>query len=375
MTELPDRLLRDALRLTAPATPSNVCIDAEALAAWADGTMSRAARAALETHAADCARCQTLMAAMARSAPPPVEPGRWRARLPWLMPLAAATGAIVIVALTVTDRRGPAPQAALPGSAAAVVSRAEERSASPAAAPSEPVPSAAALAASGATGSAIPDSRRDRAAGNTAAVQPHRGPVGGLPESTSELRAKDAAVAAAGVPVSPPAPPVPPFAAPTAAAPKELAAPAPAAAVKEPVSAEAARSDRVSSRAAAPQMMKAAPPAPLLIASPARDSQWRIVAGAVEHTADGGATWQAQALGVDVPVRAGAAPGARVCWLAGSRGVILLTTDGASWRRIGFPESVDLVAVEATDDAHATVTTATGRRFSTDDGGRTWSRR
>lgn len=372
MTELPDRLLRDALRLTAPATPSNVCIDAEALAAWADGTMRGAARAALETHAADCARCQALMAAMARSAPPPIEPGRWRARLPWLMSLAAATGAIVIVvALTVTDRRGPPPQAALPGSAAAVVSRAEERSASPAAAPSKPVPSAAA-AVSGATGSAIPDSRRDRAAENTAAVQPHRGPVGGLPESTSELRAKDAAAAAAAVPVSPPAPP---FAAPTAAAPKELAAPAPAAAVGETVSAEAARSDRVSSRAAAPQMMKAATPAPRIIESPARDSQWRIVDGAVEHTVDGGATWQAQALGVDVPVRAGVAPAARVCWLAGSRGVILLTTDGASWRRIGFPESVDLVAVEATDDAHATVTTATGRRFSTDDGGRTWSRR
>lgn len=373
MTELPDRLLRKALRLTAPATPSNVCIDAEALAAWADGTMSGAARAALETHAADCARCQALMAAMARSAPPPIEPGRWRARLPWLMSLAAATGAIVIVvALIVIDRRGPAPPAALPGSAAAVVSRAEERSASPAAAPSKPVPSAAAPAASGATGSAIPDSRRDRAAENSAALQPHRGPAGGLPESTSELRAKDAAAAAAAVPVSPPAPP---FAAPTAAAPKELAAPAPAAAVGETVSAEAARSDRVSSRAAAPQMMKVATPAPLIVASPARDSQWRIVDGAVEHTADGGATWQAQALGVDVRVRAGAAPAARVCWLAGSRGVILLTTDGASWRRISFPESADLVAVEATDDAHATVTTATGRRFSTDDGGRTWSRR
>ena len=66
------------------------------------------------------------------------------------------------------------------------------------------------------------------------------------------------------------------------------------------------------------------------------------------------------------PVRAGAAPAARVCWLVGARGVVLLTTDGATWRRIAFPEPVDLVAVQAADAAHATVITATGRRFSTD---------
>jgi photosystem II stability/assembly factor-like uncharacterized protein len=113
----------------------------------------------------------------------------------------------------------------------------------------------------------------------------------------------------------------------------------------------------------------------MLIASPARESQWRIVNGAVEHTADGGATWQAQALGVDVPVRAGAAPAARVCWLAGARGLVLLTTDGVNWLRIGFPESVDLVAIQATDATHATVTTVAARSFSTSDGGKTWTSR
>jgi photosystem II stability/assembly factor-like uncharacterized protein len=51
---------------------------------------------------------------------------------------------------------------------------------------------------------------------------------------------------------------------------------------------------------------------------------------------------------------------------------VLLTTDGAQWRRIAFPETVDLVAIEATDAAHATVTTAAGRRFSTADGGKSW---
>ena len=39
-----------------------------------------------------------------------------------------------------------------------------------------------------------------------------------------------------------------------------------------------------------------------------------------------------------------------------------------------FPEKVDLVAVQATDAKTATVTTSDGRRFSTTDGGATWSR-
>jgi len=134
------------------------------------------------------------------------------------------------------------------------------------------------------------------------------------------------------------------------------------------------RRQDVASAFAAQNMMKATAPAPAVIASPDPDSQWRIVGGAVEHTNDGGATWQAQAVGVDVPVRAGAAPAARVCWLVGARGLVMLTTDAADWRRIAFPEPVDLVAIEATDGSHATVTDATGRRFTTTDGGKTWTR-
>ena len=120
-------------------------------------------------------------------------------------------------------------------------------------------------------------------------------------------------------------------------------------------------------------MMRAAT-LPLVIASPDRRSRWRIVGGAVEHTADAGATWRTESLGVDLPVRAGAAPAARVCWLAGARGLVLLTTDAVNWTRIAFPESVDLAAIEATDASHAIVTTAAGSRFVTADGGATWIR-
>jgi photosystem II stability/assembly factor-like uncharacterized protein len=116
-----------------------------------------------------------------------------------------------------------------------------------------------------------------------------------------------------------------------------------------------------------------APQAPIVIPSPDRDSEWRIVGGTVEHTADGGTTWQPQPTGVVTPIRAGAAPEARVCWLAGAAGVVLRTIDGTTWTRMTLPESADFVAIQASDASHATVTDANGRRFATNDGGATWT--
>jgi photosystem II stability/assembly factor-like uncharacterized protein len=110
-----------------------------------------------------------------------------------------------------------------------------------------------------------------------------------------------------------------------------------------------------------------------VIASPDHDWQWRIAGGAVEQTRDGGRTWQPQTLGEARAIRAGAAPAAHVCWLVGAQGAVLLTTDGTTWRRIAFPEPIDLVAVQADDAARATVTTATGRRYGTADAGQTWT--
>ena len=115
-------------------------------------------------------------------------------------------------------------------------------------------------------------------------------------------------------------------------------------------------------------------PAVVMIASPKHDSQWRIIGGTVEHTEDGGATWQSQSTGVVTKIRAGAATEASVCWLAGAEGVVLRTTDGTTWRRLPFPEAADLIAIQATDAAHAAVTSADGRRFTTADAGATWIR-
>src|SRR5437868_2517375 len=74
MSDVPARLLREALREHAAPAPSPACLDADTLGAWSDGTLRARDRAAAESHAAGCARCQAMLAAMTRIAPPPGEP-------------------------------------------------------------------------------------------------------------------------------------------------------------------------------------------------------------------------------------------------------------------------------------------------------------
>jgi hypothetical protein len=67
------------------------------------------------------------------------------------------------------------------------------------------------------------------------------------------------------------------------------------------------------------------------------------------------------------------APSDSVCWFVGRAGLVLLTTDaGTTFTRVDLPEPLDVVSVSATDGRNATVTTADGRRFRTEDGGRLW---
>jgi len=76
----------------------------------------------------------------------------------------------------------------------------------------------------------------------------------------------------------------------------------------------------------------------------------------------------------DAQVTARSTPSPNVIWLVGRAGLVQLATDGRTLLRVPFPEAVDLTAVTATDERHAIVTTADGRRFETADGGRTWQR-
>jgi len=102
--------------------------------------------------------------------------------------------------------------------------------------------------------------------------------------------------------------------------------------------------------------------------------RWRIHAsGAIDRSIND-AGWESVPL--DPPglrIVNGAAPMPQVCWLVGSQGVVLLTTDGHSFARLSFPETVDLASVRATNARVATVVAVNGRRFNTTDGGQTWT--
>jgi photosystem II stability/assembly factor-like uncharacterized protein len=50
----------------------------------------------------------------------------------------------------------------------------------------------------------------------------------------------------------------------------------------------------------------------------------------------------------------------------------MLTSDGITFTEVPLPVRVDPTAIAATDAQSATVTTADGRQYRTDDSGRTW---
>lgn len=111
----------------------------------------------------------------------------------------------------------------------------------------------------------------------------------------------------------------------------------------------------------------------ILISTPDPKVIWRITgAGFVERTTDGGATWNGQQPDPDVQLTAGSAPSAKVCWLIGKNGAILLTKDAAKWKKIPPPVPADFTEVTAKSASAATVTTADGQKFSTIDGGKKW---
>jgi hypothetical protein len=100
---------------------------------------------------------------------------------------------------------------------------------------------------------------------------------------------------------------------------------------------------------------------------------WLIEPGAIERSENGGASWKTEYLNVRAPILAGAAPTVKICWLVGANGAVLRTTNGTHWKTISPPAETDFVRVEATDALTATVTATDGRKFSTSDGGKSWS--
>ena len=116
-------------------------------------------------------------------------------------------------------------------------------------------------------------------------------------------------------------------------------------------------------------------PAPALVAG-----RWTISSsGKVEHSLDGGKTWQGVDIEEGISFRALAVVGAEV-WVGGTGGALYHSTDdGAHWTRVSLTvEQVslgDIIAISFTDPTHGTVTTSTGRTWITSDAGQHWGRK
>ena len=100
-------------------------------------------------------------------------------------------------------------------------------------------------------------------------------------------------------------------------------------------------------------------------------------AGTILHTSDGGTTWTPQLGGdpaaQDAPIQWIQFIDARHGWALQHYGILLRTTDGEHWERLISPTQDDLVQITAWKDSSATIKSASGTRFSPNDGGQTWS--
>ncbi len=406
-----EKLLRSHGGDDIASSMSRECLDPETLAAWMDGELRGAARVAAERHAAGCNRCQALLATMARTTPE-IEAAPWRkVSAKWLVPIAFAATALVMWVSVERTRFNPV-SSATPQTTA---SR-DELSTVPAGPQSGPaLPSQAPNPPAQVAQERVDPKRqleiharadepekknkpgRDKNAGSRDAAlnskaagppQPIAGAIGGVaPRDLDALqRSERAAADAAARPASPSvAAATPP--------PQPVATPAPVSTVpsgQQKAAASEAVAQPVPALPASPARAFGAGDGggrslvvPVEITSPDPRYRWRIIPPAgIRRSTDDGATWAV----VD-PIGAGASAGSRapaalvagsspardICWIVGRSGLVLLSVDGATWRRRPLPEAVDLVSVRGVSASTAEVTAADGRRFATADGGATWT--
>ncbi len=356
-----DRTIESLLRreMDAPQT-ADPCVDAESLGAWMEGGLTSDARAAVEKHAARCARCQALLASIGRTEPD-VQPRRWWQSVTarWLVPVAAAATGLVI---WMSVGRAPAPSI-VPESRSVEASR----TVSPPPQPTRAEPPAASSPPAGSSNQQPPtpvaSNATDRA---TARGERDRRDRQKEDKRLAKTEAKQAAEPALAGSLPDKAPPPSPPAAP------------PTLVESVPVTVESARAAPFAGRAVVGGLAITAD-----IQSPDPTYRWRMVPPArVQRSIDGGTTWAvvdplpASIRGRDgTPgvLTAGYAPAPDVCWIVGRAGLVLLSTDGVTWQRRAFPEAIDLVAVRAASATNALVTTADGRQFVSTDGGATWA--
>lgn len=316
-----DRIIEGALKheLRDAGPLSDNCVDAEVLAAWQDGGLDQTTVARVEAHVSTCARCQAMLATSLRGqsghqAIGPSEavgPDRlafWK----WLTPLAAGAAAVTIW-MVIPEQR----EVAL-------------------------APPAAPAASPAASASARPES--DELRRDPALPAPPASPARKDTAAPKEEKARAESAIAETVTVESSSPVVP--------------APAPAAEAQTAVAGLRARAQFAA--------------APFEIVSPDAKQRWRISPAGIERSVDIGGTWSLVRAAAGEVLVAGASPSPGVCWLIGNNGVVLLTTNGTVFTRVDIPTGDDLRSITATDARSATVVNASGRSFTTVDGGLTW---
>lgn len=387
-------LLRRSLATAARA--EDACPEPEILAAYTERTLAADEIARYELHFSSCPRCREQLAAMARAgelagaaekdrAPAPRVAWFWDWR--WLAP---AVAAVVIVAVFVV-RRPSQRQAAEEAShdLVAMSQPTEPPPPAPQYAPATKLSSPSSEIAAPAkppaiekkedlkTSGELPSRARENAALDKLSSPP-------AAQKTAPLdRAEDTSVAAAArQPVAaPPAPPPPAIVEPVLQGTTDSTT---AVAGASGVAPESVRSKQVPapalmSRAVTPNELVVVETAAdriaqTLVRSPDPQVLWRISSGrVVERSSDAGATWREQWTSPSARIVAGAAPSAGTCWLVGRGGIVLLTTDGKTWKTIAPPAAADFVSVSADSAASATVTASDGRQFTTSDGGKRWT--
>ena len=356
-----DELLRHALIAQPTAQASEACLDAETLAAWVDGGLDATALALAETHAASCARCQALVAAMVRTAPEPaLRTAWWRRdwRVRWMVPL-TATAAAVLLWMVVPDRPTGSPVSDYASSQ----SRPEPLAAPPPPSPAEETaPATRRLAPSNAEakreaptaplargGGASAPLAKERDLSERAAAKAQRTKEQSADAPTAQRSVASAAPDRRGANEAAPPPAVP-------------IAPSPA---------EATAVDSLPRFGVASAVGAASGTREILSPNPA--IRWRLgPGGSVYFSTDAGLMWELVSTGAAADLTSGSSPSPSICWLVGRGGAVLRTTDGRRWERLPFPEPVDLESVQAVDAHTAVVTSSDGRTFRTADAGQTW---
>ena len=351
------------------------CPEPGTMAAFMDGTLTPAERAAVVTHAATCAACQARLSAMARSAEPSRVPGAgwlrgWRR---WALPLVAGSAAMFIwvivrqgtegdtVAMNST-RVASSPRQELDSATDSRVEPAGPSTAPPAPQANRPVALAPELKREAATAGAAsqpaaPAVRADK-------ISPRELPLPSLagrrpPPSTEPVLVEHEA-------------PKPQTAGETAAL-----ADADRARLLEEVG---QRSARRGEPQAAPVMAAAAKEnqqlvAPLVVHAPGGSIAWRALGGLIQRTIDGGTSWRSEADTGGAAWLAGTAPSGDACWLGGTGGRVARRAPDGRWDVVTLPRAEDVIRIEATSGDSASAAQRDGTIYDTQDGGRTWIER